>query len=399
MKAGWTTKPLGEVLLKTETVNPVANPDVEFNYIDVSSVSNETYEIEETQLLKGKDAPSRARRLVKAGDVIFATIRPTLKRIARVTADLDQQVCSTGYFVMRPSAELDPNYLFYSLFTEQFMSSMESLQKGASYPAVTDAEVRAQLISYPDITEQHRIVSLLDEAFADIATAKANAEKNLQNARELFTRISGSVLAQYASTSQSITLEDLVEPDCSLSYGIVQPGDEVAEGLHIVRPVDMNTDVVMLKGLKRIAPSLANSYARTTLKGNDILLCVRGTTGTVALAHSELAGANVTRGIVPIRFAPEKISHQFGYYLLRSEPAQLQIQAKTYGTALQQINIRDLRQLTLPVPAPQDQEIIVQRLSALEEETKQLTAAYANKLTALDDLKKSLLHQAFSGQL
>jgi type I restriction enzyme, S subunit len=97
-----------------------------------------------------------------------------------------------------------------------------------------------------------------------------------------------------------------------------------------------------------------------------------------------LAGANVTRGIVPIRFAAEKISHQFGYYLLRSEPAQLQIQAKTYSTALQQINIRDLRQLTLPVSAPQDQETIIQRLSALEEETKQLTAVYENKLTAID---------------
>ena len=121
----------------------------------------------------------------------------------------------------------------------------------------------------------------------------------------------------------------------------------------------------------------------------------RYTQGRVAC----LQNGNVTRGIVPIRFAPEEISHQFGYYLLRSEPAQLQIQAKTYGTALQQINIRDLRQLTLPVPAPQDQEIIVQRLSALEEETQQLTAAYANKLTALDNLKKSLLHQAFSGQL
>lgn len=155
----------------------------------------------------------------------------------------------------------------------------------------------------------------------------------------------------------------------------------------------------MLDGLKRIDPALANSYARTTLKGNDILLCVRGTTGTVALAHNELAGANVTRGIVPIRFDPAKISQRFGYYLLRSEPAQLQIQAKTYGTALQQINIRDLRQLTLPVPAPQDQEVIVQRLSALEEETKQLNTIYENKLTALDDLKKSLLHQAFSGQL
>ena len=399
MKAGWKTKSLGEILLKTETVNPAATPEDEFEYIDVSSVSNETYEIEVTQQLKGKDAPSRARRLVKAGDVIFATIRPTLQRIARVPASLDGQVCSTGYFVMRPYPELDAQYLFYSLFTEQFMSGMESLQKGASYPAVTDAEVRSQQISYPSVQEQRRIVTLLDEAFADIATAKANAEKNLQNARELFTRISGSVLDQYASTSQSITLEDLVEPDCSLSYGIVQPGDEVAEGLHIVRPVDMNTDLVMLEGLKRIDPALANPYARTTLKGNDILLCVRGTTGTVAIAHSELAGANVTRGIVPIRFAPEKISHQFGYYLLRSEPAQVQIQAKTYGTALQQINIRDLRQLTLPVPASQDQEIIVQRLSALEEETKHLTAAFVNKLTALDDLKKSLLNQAFSGFL
>ncbi len=300
---------------------------------------------------------------------------------------------------MRPSHELDGQYLFYSLLTERFMSAMESLQKGASYPAVTDAEVRSQQISYPELQEQRRIVTLLDEAFADIATVKANAEKNLQNARELFTRISGSVLAQYANTGQEITLEDLVEPDCSLSYGIVQPGDEVADGLHIVRPVDMTTDVVMLDGLKRIDPALAHSYARTTLKGNDILLCVRGTTGTVALAHSELAGANVTRGIVPIRFNPAKLSQRFGYYLLRSEPAQLQIQAKTYGTALQQINIRDLRQLTLPVPAPQDQEVIVQRLSALEEETKQLTAVYENKLTALDDLKKCLLHQAFSGQL
>ncbi|WP_194944584.1 restriction endonuclease subunit S [Limnohabitans sp. 2KL-3] len=298
--------------------------------------------------------------------------------------------------VLRPIRErLIDNWLIYFLNH----SDLTEYVSGLTVPKLNQGSLREIRIPLAPMEEQRRIVTLLDEAFADIATAKANAEKNLQNARELFTRISGSVLAQYAKTSQEITLEALVEPDCSLSYGIVQPGDEVADGLHIVRPVDMTTDVVMLDGLKRIDPALANSYARTTLKGNDILLCVRGTTGTVALAHSELAGANVTRGIVPIRFDPAKLSQQFGYYLLRSEPAQLQIQAKTYGTALQQINIRDLRQLTLPVPAPQDQEVIVQRLSALEEETKQLTAAYENKLTALDDLKKSLLHQAFSGQL
>src|ERR1700683_4800362 len=102
MKRGWQTKTLGEVLEKTETVNPLQTPNMEFDYIDVSSVSNVTFEIEETQRLKGKDAPSRARKLVRTNDIIFATIRPTLQRIAVVPQHLDKQVCSTGYFVLRP---------------------------------------------------------------------------------------------------------------------------------------------------------------------------------------------------------------------------------------------------------------------------------------------------------
>jgi type I restriction enzyme S subunit len=74
MKKGWQTKTLGEVLQKTDTVNSLQSPNAEFEYIDVSSVSNATFQIEETQRLKGKDALSRARRVVRANDIIFATI-------------------------------------------------------------------------------------------------------------------------------------------------------------------------------------------------------------------------------------------------------------------------------------------------------------------------------------
>jgi type I restriction enzyme S subunit len=186
MRTGWKTQTLGDILEKSETINPLQTPADEFDYIDVSSISNQTFQIEATQRLKGKDAPSRARRLVRANDVLFATIRPTLRRIAIVPDGLDGQVCSTGYFVLRPKPEIDHRWVFYSLFTESFMGQMECLQKGASYPAVTDAEVRSQLITYPSRKEQHRIVAILDEAFDGIATAKANAEKNLQNARALF---------------------------------------------------------------------------------------------------------------------------------------------------------------------------------------------------------------------
>jgi type I restriction enzyme, S subunit len=169
MKNGWQVQTLGEVLQQTETINPLESPEMEFDYIDVSSVSNATFQIQETQRLKGRDAPSRARRLVKANDVLFATVRPTLRRIAIVPEHLDNQVCSTGYFVLRPKAGIDHRFVFYSLFTEAFMGQMESLQKGASYPAVTEGEVRAQLIPVPPLPEQQRIVGILDEAFEGIA--------------------------------------------------------------------------------------------------------------------------------------------------------------------------------------------------------------------------------------
>jgi len=186
MRKGWQKQTLGDVLVKTETTDPARSPQTEFDYIDVSSVSNETLAIEETQRLNGKDAPSRARRLVKANDVLFATIRPTLRRIAIVPEELDNQVCSTGYFVLRAKPDVDHRFVFYFLQTEGFMTAMEKLQKGASYPAVTDGDVRSQQIPIPPLPEQQRIVGILDEAFKGIATAKATAEKNLQNAHALF---------------------------------------------------------------------------------------------------------------------------------------------------------------------------------------------------------------------
>jgi len=196
MKAGWQTTTLGDILEKTDTVNPLQVPDAEFDYIDVSSISNKTFRIEQIQRLKGKDALSRARRVVHANDVLFATVRPTLQRVAIVPEALDGQVCSTGYFILRPKPEIDHRFIFYFLFTEGFMGEMEILQKGASYPAVTDGEIRAQALSFPSLAEQQRIVIILDEAFDGISTAKANAERNLQRVRAIFESYRQERLAQ-----------------------------------------------------------------------------------------------------------------------------------------------------------------------------------------------------------
>jgi type I restriction enzyme S subunit len=111
MMTGWTTKPISEVIVKSGTIDPSKKPEKPFQYVDVSSISNKTFAIVEPSELLGKDAPSRARRHIKEGDVLFATIRPTLKRIAIVPKELDGQVCSTGYFVFRTKPEVDSRFV------------------------------------------------------------------------------------------------------------------------------------------------------------------------------------------------------------------------------------------------------------------------------------------------
>lgn len=131
---------------------------------------------------------------------------------------------------------------------------------------------------------------------------------------------------------------------------------------------------------------------RTALQGGELLLCVRGSTGIVSIASPELVGANVMRGIVPIRFNRSLLLPEFGFYLISAGPVQSQIREKTYGTALMQINIRDLRVISLSIPPLKEQKTIVAKLDGLSEETQRLATIYERKLAALDELKKSLLH-------
>ena len=183
---GWEEMKLGEVLVKTETVDPAKNPDTEFTYLDVSSVNKETKEIETPTVLLGKDAPSRAKKLIRTGDVIFATVRPTHSRVALIPEEFDEQVCSTGYFVLRTKENVNNKLVFYFLLTKGFNEQMEKLQKGASYPAVTDNDVKGILIRFPNsLKEQQTIVRQLDALRAETQKLEAVYQKKIDDLEEL----------------------------------------------------------------------------------------------------------------------------------------------------------------------------------------------------------------------
>ena len=363
---------------------------------DMNIIGNEREMCNENNSITEEVRRELGAFLFPKGSTIFPKIGGAIATNKKRLTTRDCCVDNNVMGVVPQLGKIDSQFLFYFFLAHD----LSEFANEAHLPSIRKTVVESWPIALPvTLREQQRIVAILDEAFDGIATAKTHAEKNLQNARALFESHLQSVFHGQGVGWNVIAFEDAVDDACTLSYGIVQPGDEYAGGLPIVRPTDLGAKIIEIEGLKRIDPGLANSYRRTTLRGGDLLLCVRGTTGQISIASSNLTGANVTRGIVPIFFERSVVSQELGYYLMRSGAVQSQIRERTYGTALQQINIGDLRNLKLPIPPKTEQGALTKKFDELSDATKRLESIYQQKLTALAELKKSLLHQAFSGAL
>jgi len=161
MPKSWVVKRIENIVEKTSQKDMRKKPDVQFKYIDVSSISNDSFKITGSTTYKGSEAPSRARKIVRVNDVLFATVRPTLKRIAYVGNEFDGEICSTAFCILRSVSTLSSRYLYYCVQRDSFIESLGKLQRGASYPAITDGNIKDQLIPFPTSEEQKDIADIL----------------------------------------------------------------------------------------------------------------------------------------------------------------------------------------------------------------------------------------------
>ncbi len=399
MKKGWESKRLGDVVVPTETAAPQKQPNTAFEYIDVSSISNTAFEVTETQRLVGKDAPSRARRRVRTDDILFATIRPTLKRIAAISPALDNAICSTGFIVLRASVDLLPRLLFYYLQTDAFASSMERLQKGASYPAVTDNDVRGQLIPLPPLDEQRRIVAILDEAFDVIAAAKANAEQTLRNAHEVFESYRDATFSSLQQDASLKPLEGLVDDIATGPFGsLLHKSDYEEGGIPLVNPINIEDDAIIPDERKAVSVATAKRLSRYRLKAGDIAVGRRGDIGRCAVVAPEQDGWLCGTGCFVIR-AGRGVAPDFLAHLLRSRPYRMQLVAKAGRATMPSISNKDLAELQVPALSSERQKKALEGFAELSAYSSQVAEVAGRKLAALDELKASLLHQAFTGAL
>lgn len=163
-------KKMSEVCLKTSKINWKL-VEGEYKYIDLSSVDRDNHKISDFTIINKENAPSRAQQVVKTGDILFGTTRPTLMRFCYIPKEYDGEVCSTGYCVIRVNNEMiNSHFAYHFLFTQKFQDYVEGHQKGASYPAISNKDVMSFELPIPSLQEQERIATILDH-FESLTTS------------------------------------------------------------------------------------------------------------------------------------------------------------------------------------------------------------------------------------
>jgi hypothetical protein len=192
--------------------DPTKTPEVVFQYIDISSVDVSVGEITNPQETEGLEAPSRARKVVQAFDLIISTCRPTRGAIAVVPPSLHNQIASTGFSIIRPHDNVNPFYLHYALRLPSTLEQFRKWSTGSSYPAILDDDVAKTLIPVPDAIEQDRIAGLLMRAFDERARAIQKIDGAWRSTlNDIFCSLSGQKVApdpvEYAQSEILHTIE------------------------------------------------------------------------------------------------------------------------------------------------------------------------------------------------
>ncbi len=296
-------------------------------------------------------------------------------------------------FGLSPKALLNSKFLYYFCLSYDFSKH----NRGTTIPSLVKSDLLQITLPLPPLPEQQRVVTILDEAFDGIATAKANAEKNLQNARALFESHLQSVFANAWKTGDLVTLADLAT---DITDGDHMPPPKALNGIPFItigniakdtRTVNFtDTFMVSREYFDRLKPN------KKPKKG-DVLYTVTGSFGVPVLV-SENREFCFQRHVGLVRPKPD-VSSEWLYYLLMSPQILKQANDGATGTAQKTISLRLLRGFQVPRVPLALQRTTATRFDAFIKETQHLQSLYQRKLTALDNLKKSLLHQAFTGQL
>lgn len=386
----WALVRIGNLVERVESQSPADASSEDFHYIDISSVDNTTKSVRSPALMPVVEAPSRARQVVLPDDVLVSTVRPALNAVAMVPEHLNRPIASTGFCVLRAKpALLNPKYLFHFTVSEFFVSRLVSCQKGGSYPAVTDGDVLAQLIPLPPLSEQQRIVDILQEA-EEIRSLRAQAEAKTA---ELIPAIFHARFVR-DQAHQYQPLHKLTEVVSGVAIGRKSRG--MAIEVPYIRVANVQAGYIDLSEIKT-TPATENEIEQYALQNGDVLLTEGGDfdkLGRGALWEGQVSPCIHQNHVFRVRPNRKKLLPRFFAHYLQSARAKgyfLRCAKKT--TNLASINLTQLMALPVPIVSLKEQKAFE---TEIESASKAVTKEGGRLFVALS---RSLSAHAFTGHL
>lgn len=281
--------------------------------------------------------------------------------------------------------EVLKKYLFYCLSANGFEEKCIRSAKGVAQKNMSTEWLKKYKIPLYSSNEQIQIVRSLDF----ISRTINNRKKQLQKLDELiqarFVEMFGDPVENTMFWEKK-RLEDIVKDDCSISYGIVQTGDDQEQGVPVFRPIDIVNHVPSIKELKKTTEKISDKYKKTVLKGRELLITVRANIADTCIVGAEFKGCNVGRGIVPIRTREEMVLLEFLKYLFDNKHFNDQIKSKAKGITLIQLNMEDLRQTEIVIPPIEQQRKFVQFVNQVNKSKVEIQQALEKTQLLFDSL-------------
>lgn len=383
MRAGWSLVPLRSVC---------AIEREQGTFCDLPYVGLEDIESGSGKLIGPLEPREVKSSTFRFGNrhVLYGRLRPYLRKV--VTPQFDGH-CSTELFPLRPSAALFREYLRYWLLSDDVTRQIDATANGARMPRADMNEVMAFDFPLPPVGEQQRVVTILDEAFAGIAAVELNARGGIESARAAFDAQLEDLFVRGRN--------DWVET-CVGEVGRTQTGSTpksssagcYGDFMPFIKPSDFNPDGSLDYGASGLSEQ-GYATARVVPSGAALMVCIGATIGKCGYTDRDVTTNQQINALIPY----EGLSARFLYFQMLTRGFQEKVRENAGQATLPIINKTKWGLLPVVVPPLEMQESIVSALEAIRVETRRLESIYRRKLAALEELKQSLLHRAFSGQL
>lgn len=396
MKAGWQLKTLGEICEVVNGGTPKTGVSEywgnEHLWITPAEMGKRLspYADDTARKITSQGLRDSSARLLPPYSVILSSRAP----IGHLVINTKLMATNQGCKGLVPSESLTYKYLFY--FLQENVDFLNDLGSGATFKELSGGKLKEVKIPLAPLTEQQRIVAILDQAFEGVAKARANAEQNLQNARTLFESHLQSVFTQRGEGWVVTTIGAVCD---KVEYGTSAKSKEHGK-IPVLRMGNIQNR--RFDWDKLVYTDDDNEIEKYLLKHNDVLFNRTNSpelVGKAAIYKSELP-AIFAGYLIRIHRKEDLINADYLNYFLNSQIAMDYGKTVAISSVNQaNINGKKLKGYPIPVPPLSEQEAIVMKMDALKIETQRLEALYQRKIKLLDELKKSLLQQAFAGTL